>query len=232
MAHTGPSEVAAFAFWMKKNGFKDSTIRGTVHTLKAVVTYVELSQPESVKAYLANASSSINRKAKVVEDLDRFYRYKNIQWLKPNYNRVDVLPFVPNTQEVNDLIACLGPKMSVFALLLKETGVRFNEGFNLRWQDLNPETNTVTITPLKGSYARQLKVSSKLMGLLNSLPKRWPTHIFRNPKIDQWKSSRRFRNEYMFQRQRASIKLNQPRLNLISFKSLRHHYACRLYGCG
>ncbi len=33
----------------------------------------------------------------------------------------------------------------------------------------------------------------------------------------------------MFQRRRASIKLNQPRLNLISLKSLRHHYACRLY---
>ena len=90
---------------MKKNGFRDSTILGTVHTLKALVAHVELSQPESVKAYLANASSSINRKAKVVEDLDRFYRYKGIQWLKPNYNRVDVLPFVPNTQEVNDLIA-------------------------------------------------------------------------------------------------------------------------------
>jgi integrase len=119
--------------------------------------------------------------------------------------------------------------MSVFTLLLKETGCRFGEGYNLRWQDINPEQNTVTITPLKGSYARQLKVSRKLMGLLNSLPKKWLTYVFRNPKIDPWKSSRRFRNEYMFQRRRASIKLNQPRLNLISFKSLRHHYACRLY---
>jgi len=46
---------------------------------------------------------------------------------------------------------------------------------------------------------------------------------------DVWKSSRRFRNEYMFQRRRASTKLNQPRLNLVSFKSLRHYFACRLY---
>ncbi len=91
------------------------------------------------------------------------------------------------------------------------------------------ENNMVTITPLKGSNARQLKVSPKLMGLLNGLPKKWPTHLFRNPKIDPWKSSRRFGNEYMFQRRRASTKLNQPRLSLISFKSLRHHFACRLY---
>ena len=190
---------------------------------------MNLLNPELVKAYLANSECSLNRKGKVVEDLDRFYRYKAISWVKPNYQRVDVLPFVPTTQEVNDLVACLGPKMSVFVLLLKETGARFGEGFNLRWQDLNLENNTVTITPLKGSYARQLRISPKLMGLLNRLTKKWPTYLFRNPKIDLYKSSKRFRTEYMFQRRRASIKLNQPRLNLISFKSLRHHYACRLY---
>jgi integrase len=117
----------------------------------------------------------------------------------------------------------------VFTLLLKETGCRFGEAFNLRWQDLNIENNLVTITPLKGSNARQIKISAKLTGLLSSLSKKWPMNIFRNPKIDFYRSSRRFRNEYMFQRRRASTKLNQPRLDLISFKSLRHYYACRLY---
>jgi len=200
-----------------------------VQALKALTRHVNLLDPELVKGYLAKAECSINRKGKVCEDLDRFYKYKGIQWSKPNYQRIDTLPFVPTTQEANELIACLGPKMSVFALLLKETGCRFNEGFGLRWQDINIENNTVTITPLKGSYARQMKVTPKLMGLLNSLPKKWPTYIFRNHKIELWKSSKRFRTEYMFQRRRASIKLNQPRLNLISFKSLRHYYACRLY---
>ncbi len=54
--------------------------------------------------------------------------------------------------------------MSVFALLMKETGCRLNEGFGLRWQDINIENNAVTLTPLKGSYARQMKVVPKLMG--------------------------------------------------------------------
>jgi integrase len=214
---------------MQKNGYRESTTRGTIQALKAVVNRCNLLEHESVKAYLARAECSINRKEKVCEDLDRFYKYKKISWIKPHYDRIDTLPFVPTTQEANDLIACLGPKMSVFTLLLKETGCRFNEGYNLRWQDINPETNTVTITPLKGSNARQLKISPKLMGLLNSLSKKWSTHIFRNPRIDLWKSSRRFRNEYMFQRRRASTKLNHPRLNLVSFKSLRHYFACRLY---
>jgi integrase len=191
--------------------------------------HINLLDPEPVKAHLAKAECSINRKAKICEDLDRFYKYQKIQWVKPHYNRVDVLPFVPTRQEVTDLIACLGPKMSVFTQLLKETGCRFGEGYNFRWQDINSNNNAVTITPLKGSYASQMKISSKLIGLLNGLPKKWNPYIFRNPKIEVWKSSKRFRTEYMFQRRRASIKLNQPRLNLISFKSLRHHYACRLY---
>ena len=81
--------------------------------------------------------------------------------------------------------------MSVFVLLLKETGARFGEGFNIRWQDLNPENNTITITPLKGSYARQLRISPKLMGLLNGLKRKWPTYIFRNSKVDLYKASKR-----------------------------------------
>jgi len=123
--HTGPSEIAAFAFHLQKNGYRESTIRGTVHSLKALTHHVDLLDPKAVKAHLARAECSINRKGKLVEDLDRFCRYKGIQWVKPNYQRVDILPFVPTTQEVNDLIACLGPKMSVFVTLLKETGARF-----------------------------------------------------------------------------------------------------------
>ena len=142
-----------------------------MQALKALTHHVNLLDSELVKGYLAKAECSINRKGKICEDLDRFYKYKGIGWTEPNYQRIDTLPFVPTTQEANDLIACLGPKMSVFALLLKETGCRFNECFGLRWQDINVENNTVTITPLKGSYARQMKVTPKLMGLLNSLPK-------------------------------------------------------------
>ena len=67
------------------------------------------------------------------------------------------------------------------------------------------------------------------MGLLNGLKRKWPTYIFRNAKVDLYKASKRYRTEFMLQRRYAAAKLNQPRLNLISFKSLRHHYACRLY---
>ena len=38
---------------MKKNGYRDATIAGTVHTLKALTHKCNLLAPESAKAYLA-----------------------------------------------------------------------------------------------------------------------------------------------------------------------------------
>lgn len=86
------SELATFAFHLKKNGYRESTIRGTVQALKALTHHVNLLEPESVKAYLANAECSINRKGKVAEDLDRFYRYKGIQLSYASKSAVLMVP--------------------------------------------------------------------------------------------------------------------------------------------
>ena len=67
---------------MQKNGYRESTIRGTVHTLKAVGRKCNLLEPEFVKAHLTRMECGINRKEKICEDLDRFYKYKGIAWVK------------------------------------------------------------------------------------------------------------------------------------------------------
>jgi hypothetical protein len=133
--------------------------------------------------------------------------------------RIEPAPFGTGVSEVNSRVS----EIATFAFYLKMNGYRDSTISG------TVENNTVTITPLKGSYARQLKVSSKLMGLLNGLKRKLPTYVFRNSKVDLYKASKRYRTEFMLQRRYTSAKLNQPRLNLISFKSLRHHYACRLY---
>ena len=44
------SEILSFAFWMREEGYRDSTIRAAVNTLKAVAKRTVLLEPESVKA--------------------------------------------------------------------------------------------------------------------------------------------------------------------------------------
>lgn len=55
--------------------------------------------------------------------------------------------------------------------MLKETGTRDSEAFALRWTDVDFETKTVRITPSKGGEPRLLRISHKLLRMLNLLPK-------------------------------------------------------------
>ena len=88
-------EIVSFALWMRKQGYKDSTVRGCVRVLKSVARRADLPVPESTKCYLAGAKVSEARKALIVQHLARFYTYKRIPFDKPHYVPVDTLPFIP-----------------------------------------------------------------------------------------------------------------------------------------
>jgi integrase len=48
---------------------------------------------------------------------------------------------------------------------------RAGEIFNLKWIDINSENRIVNITPEKGGEPRVLKISNRLIAMLNTLPK-------------------------------------------------------------
>jgi len=177
---------------MQKQGYRKTTIRYCIKALRSVARNSHLLDPESVKAYLATADISESRKAKLVEDVARFYHYKHIPFHKPNYKRIEKLPFVPLESEVDQLIAGVGKKTATYLQLLKETGVRAGEAWNLKWVDFDPERSIVNITPEKNSNPRQLKISTRLVSMLSALPKRY-NYIFRNPQIDPICSAEVFR---------------------------------------
>jgi integrase len=187
-----------------------------------------LLQPESAKSYLASAQISESRKAKLTEDLVRFYAYKHIPFNKPNYERIEKLPFIPLESEVDQLIACCSRKVGAVLQLIKETGMRAGEAWNLKWTDLDPEQRTINISPEKNSNARQPHISTQLVSMLNTLPKRHKL-IFRNPDIDPLKSAETFRRIFAAQRSRTAKKLQNPRIERITLKTLRHFKATMEY---
>ena len=63
------SDVLTYAFWMRKQGYRPSTIRSCVATLKAVSKRADLLDQEAVKTYLASANLSVGRKEKICQDL-------------------------------------------------------------------------------------------------------------------------------------------------------------------
>jgi integrase len=126
------SEILAYAFWMRKQGYRPSTIQAAIITLKAVAKKANLFDPDTVKIHLASRRVSDSRKEKIYVDLARFYKFKGIRFQIPRYHRVDTLPFVPLEKEVDQLISACGKKMATFLQFLKETGIRPREAWALR----------------------------------------------------------------------------------------------------
>ena len=196
--------------------------------MKSVSRNVNLLDSDAVKGYLAAARFSPSRKEGLADHLARFYRYRNIPFQKPHYRREDKVPFIPLESEIDQLIAGSTSKVAAFLQLLKETGMRPGEAWNLRWTDIDIERNSVNVTPEKGSRARQLKISSRLAAMTNQHPHRWQL-IFRNPERDAIRSLDNFRRRFERRRARVAQKLGNPRIRAISFKTLRHFRATMEY---
>jgi integrase/recombinase XerD len=111
--------------------------------------------------------------------------------------------------------------MATLLQLLKETGIRVGEALRLRWIDVDLERRVVKIAPEKGSKPRILPISVKLVGMLNSLPKRKEL-IFTDRKISVTVG-------FWRQRKRIAEKLSNPRILNITFHTFRHWKATMEY---
>jgi integrase len=95
-------------------------------------------EPESVKRFLANCSWNEGGKQRMTEDMDRFYRYQGIQWQRPRYEKVDMLPHIPTEEEVNAVVAGFPSRtIGTLALLLKETGCRSRQAWSSEWTHID-----------------------------------------------------------------------------------------------
>jgi len=91
------------------------------------------------------------------------------KWILPKYNRVRKLPFIPLEKEVDYLISGINRKTSVFLKLLKETGMRSGEAWQLEWKDISFEHRTISVTPEKSSNPRALPISIELIAMLKGI---------------------------------------------------------------
>lgn len=126
------------------------------------------------------------------------------------------LPWVPLEREVDALIAGCSRKVATFLQTLKETGMRCGEAWRLEWTDVDTEHNVITMNnPEKHGVPRQLKISAKLVAMLNGLPKK-SERVFASSTLAI------LRCNFMTQRKKIAFKLKNPRLRRITFHTLRH----------
>jgi len=216
-------KLVEFLWWMKKEGYAEATITRRVRRLKTMINLgANLHDPESVKLTIAKQEKwSPTMKEHAVVAYTCYLKMQGKTWDPPKYRRIAKLPFIPTETEVDQLIASCNPKVATFLQLLKETGMRSGEAWNLEWTDFDFENRTVRVTPEKGSNPRVLKISNKLIAMLNALPK------------DQQKpfngSLRHFTRTFRRQRKKAVHKLQNKRIEKITFHTLRHWKATMEY---
>jgi len=216
-------KIVEHAFWMKKEGYAENTITRRIKLLTTLMKRgANLLDPESVKAAIAQQQKwNLKTKEIGVETYSCFLKMLGGKWEPPKYRPTRTLPFIPTEQELNQLIAGCNKKTATFLQLLKETGARCGEAWMLKWTDFNFENRTVNITPEKGSDPRQLRISDRLIAMLNNLSKEEPeTFGF---------SHRHFARNYRQQRKRIAAKLKNNRINEIHFHTLRHWKATMEY---
>lgn len=206
---------------MRKSGYKESTVRSSVKALKAVARRADLLNPESVKAHLATSGLSENRKQTVVEHLDRFYKWKRIPFARPMYHKIRLVPFIPLESEVDALIAGVGAKTAVFLQVMKEIACRPGEAWALKWVDVDGERSCIRVVPEKGSEPRERRISSRLLAMLNRMPRERDC-VFHDANVDPIESLDAFRRTFINQRKRVVERLQNPRIRQITFKTLRH----------
>jgi integrase len=216
-------QIVQHAVWMQKEGYAESTISRRIRLLGTLVNKgADLQDPESVKETISKQQSWTNKTKEIaVETYDCFLKMHGKIWIKPIYQAVRKIPFIPTEEELNNLIAGCNKKTATFLQLLKETGARCGEAFMLQWTDFDFENRIVNITPEKGSEPRQLKISIQLVAMLNSLPQDKAKPFACSP--------RHFTRTFRLQRTKIATKLKNERIKKIHFHTLRHWKATMEY---
>jgi len=216
-------QLFSFAWELKKQGFKESSIRTYTCYLSTLKKRgADLLDPESVKSTLARQELEATTKSIMVNAYSKFLEVNGGKWTPPKVRPTRKLPFIPLERELDQLISGAYKKLAAFLQLLKETGLRSGEAWRLEWTDIDFEAGAIVLNrPEKYGKPRALKISSNLMAMLNSLPK-GGKQVFSG-------DLHRFRRTFRSYRKRIAQKLQNSRLNRITFHTFRHWKATTEY---
>ena len=218
-------KLIEFAWHLKKNAKKPSTIQVYGVWLNTLLKHgAVLTDPESVKEIIALQEHwTSTTKSNVVAAYNAFADFLGIAWKPPKYTAEQRMPFIPLESELDTLIAASGKKMATLLQVLKETGMRSGEAWRLLWTDIDLERLVVSVNkPEKKSNSRVIRISPKLAGMLGALP-RTSQKVFANGNLTTW------RRNFQQTRKRAAAKLQNPRLERITFHTFRHWKATMEY---
>lgn len=217
-------KIIEFAWKLKNEGYREATIKAYTCALVTLTNKgANILNPESVKEIIAKQKQwTETSKFNYATFYDAFTKIMGIKWKKPKYRPSESIPFIPLESEIDQLIYGCGKKLSIGLQIIKETAMRVGELYKLKWTDIDPQKNLITVNnPEKGSMSGIYRISQELMSRILSLPKK-SEFIFNG-------SHRSFIANFYTARKRLAEKFANPRLLRITTKTLRHWKATTEY---
>jgi integrase len=211
--------IVQFAAWLDREGYsKDGSYLLLIRQLAE--KGANLFCPEDVKRVIAglkrrNGSPWSNgSKMLAAHAYDVLTKMLKITWTMPRYRQEEIIPFIPEENELDSLIsACRSKRLACYLQTLKETFADPGEALKIEWTDISG--NIICINhPCKGHLPRQLQVSQKLLSMLANLPKT-STRVFPTKYATMVNVFSKLRN-------RKAMDLQNPRLLKIRLTSFRH----------
>ncbi|HEX9261569.1 MAG TPA: tyrosine-type recombinase/integrase [Candidatus Bathyarchaeia archaeon] len=205
--------IVQFMAYMEREGYTEQN-RYPYLVERLTKLGADLLDPESVKEAIAKQKIKDGTKIQYVYAYAAFAKMLKITWQIPHYTQEENLPFIPDENELDQLIAsCRSKRMAAFLQCLKETFADPGEALRIRWIDITGNIITINF-PVKGHLPRQLQVSNKLLAMLNSMPKTSERIFPTTYPVMQ--------NCYLAIKKRAAEIQKNPRLLSIEFRTFRH----------
>ncbi len=213
-----------FIFHMKKRGLAEPTIERRHRHIKVLAKRgAILLDPESVKLKIAEQKWVGKSKNRACDTYTDFLSMMGMEWEKPKFTEKQTFPFIPTESEIDNLIANCNIEEAAILQLAKETALRKGEALDGTWDDIDLESNTIRISPEKGSNPRITKITHRCINMLLEAKRKHGTNKL------YAKTKKTLNRNVLRARKRAAYKLQNNRIKKITFHTFRHWKATMLY---
>ena len=207
---------------MKNRGRSENTLYTTSQKLCQLNRHADLMNPEEVLTWIANHKVANSTKNKILDCYQNFCKVNNIPFDKPRYKYERKIPLIPTTENIYKIISHCHNKYATIFTILEQTGIAPQELATTKRTDIDAENGIINVQGCKGHNSRSIKLKPQTADLLR-------IYLHKYTDMHPFPPSKRMTGIWIRARKRVTEKLNNPQLQQIPLRNLRHHYATTLY---
>jgi integrase len=211
--------------YLRKKGLAEYTIEGYGKRLRFIAKNTEITNPETVKEFISNQTTSQANKEAIANAYDHYIKFYGLKWEKPFYHREERLPNVPTTEQVNTIISAFKKKYATIFSILRDTGLRPVELHRLILKNIDLEKGIIYPQTAKNGAGRILKLNTPTIAMLKEYVTKY--NFKQNDRM--FPDTKRMCHIWVHGRNQVAEKLKQPDLTKFRLYDLRHYFATMLY---